>query len=182
MAHNFSHGERSRKGKLTRAKTILLTVVALAALAGLGLVTYRATASAQPLVCQICGRDVHKQVEFVVNTTKGELTACCPSCAMHYILSHPHEIRGARATDYSSGRLIDAHSAYYDEGGDVQYCTAHQPAVERGPADDMQERVYDRCLPVLVAFTSRAEAEAYQRQHGGRVLTYQEAIQSLRER
>lgn len=164
-----------------RARSILLILAALAALAGLGWLTYRVTAPQRPVVCQICGRGVPRQTEFRIETARGALTACCPSCAMHYILDHPRDIRGARATDYSSGRMIDAHDAYYDEGGDVQYCTAHQPTVERGPADGVRERVYDRCLPVLVAFANRAEAEAYQRQHGGRVLTYQQAIETVRE-
>ena len=116
-----------------------------------------------------------------MDTNKGALTACCPRCAMHYMQDHPAEIRGARATDYSSGRLIDAKAAYYNEGGNLQYCTLHNPAVERGPNDGVQMRVYDRCLPVLVAFATRDEAEAYRRQYGGRVLTYEQALESVRE-
>jgi hypothetical protein len=165
-----------------RLKTILLTVTALVALTSVALVVYHATAPKQPLVCQICGRDVPKKTEFHIETTRGNLTACCPRCAMHYMLDHSGEIRGAHATDYVSGRLIEAKSAYYDEGGDVQYCTAHRPAVERGPNDGVRLRTYDRCLPVLVAFASREEAESYRREHGGRVLTYQQAIGSVRER
>jgi hypothetical protein len=116
-----------------------------------------------------------------VETGKGTLTACCPRCAMHYMLDHADQIRGARATDYASGRLIDAKAAYYDEGGDLQYCTLHDPAVERGPNDGVRQRVYDRCLPVLVAFASRDDAEAYQRRYGGRVLDYEQALTSVRE-
>jgi nitrous oxide reductase accessory protein NosL len=150
-------------------------------IAGVALVAYRWEGSKQPLVCQICGRDVMKQTEFHVETTDGPLTACCPRCAMHYMLDHPDQVRGARATDYASGRVIDAKTAFYDEGGDVQYCTLHQPTVERGPNDGVRERVYDRCLPVLVAFASREEADTYRQQHGGRVLTYQQALESVRE-
>jgi hypothetical protein len=164
-----------------RSKSILLTVVALVAIGAAALVAYRWEASKQPLVCQICGRDVPKQTEFHVETTDGTLTACCPRCAMHYMIDHPRQIRGARATDYATGRLIEAKSAYYDEGGDVQYCTLRAPAVERGPNDGVRLRVYDRCLPVLVAFASSAEAEAYRLQHGGRVLTYDQALESVRE-
>jgi hypothetical protein len=155
--------------------------VALVAIGAVALVAYRWEASKQPLVCQICGRDVPKQTEFHVDTADGTLTACCPRCAMHYMLDHPSQIRGARATDYATGHVIEAKSAYYDEGGDLQYCTLHKPTVERGPDDGVRMRVYDRCLPVLVAFASRDEAEAYSRQYGGRVLTYEQALESVRE-
>jgi hypothetical protein len=163
-----------------RAKFILLTLAALIALAGVGFVAYRWEAPKQPLLCQICGRDVSQQTEFRVDTAKGTLTACCPRCAMHYMLDHSGQIRGAHATDYAFGRLIDAQSAYYDEGGEIQYCTVHQPAIERGPEDSVRSRVYDRCLPVLVAFATREEAETYRQQHGGRVLTYEQALESVR--
>ncbi|HEV2385628.1 MAG TPA: hypothetical protein VGS20_00080 [Candidatus Acidoferrales bacterium] len=163
-----------------RAKSILIAAVAIVVLAGFTLVAYRWEGSKQPLVCQICGRDVPKQTEFHLETAEGTMTACCPRCAIHFMLDHPGEIRGARATDYASRRLIPAQSAYYDEGGDEQYCTLHQPAVERGLGGGERLRVYDRCLPVLVAFGSQKEAETYRREHGGRVLTYEQALASVR--
>jgi hypothetical protein len=42
-------------------------------------------------------------------------------------------------------------------------------------------RKYDRCLPTLVAFKTAQEAEAYQEHHGGRVLSYTQALASVRE-
>jgi len=40
---------------------------------------------------------------------------------------------------------------------------------------------YDRCLLMLVTFKTRAEAETYQKEHGGRVLNYAQAVQSVKE-
>jgi nitrous oxide reductase accessory protein NosL len=34
---------------------------------------------------------------------------------------------------------------------------------------------------MLVAFKTRAEAETYQKEHGGRVLNYAQAVQSVKE-
>jgi hypothetical protein len=76
--------------------------------------------------------------------------------------------------------MIPATSAYYDEGGDVQYCTARHPPVERG-LHGVRMRVYDRCLPTLVAFNTRQEAQAYQQQHGGRILSYAQALAAVKE-
>ena len=140
---------------------------------------YRKAAPAHPALCQICDRHIPKQTAYRLDTASGTIKACCPSCAMHYMLHHPGTIRQAWATDFNSGRMIPALAAYYDEGGDKQYCTAHQPAAERGP-QGVRQRVYDRCLPVLVAFANRDEAEAYRTEHGGRILTYDEAVQRLR--
>jgi hypothetical protein len=130
-------------------------------------------------MCQVCGRDIPKQTAYRLDTAEGTIKTCCPTCAMHYVLHHPETVRQALATDFTSGRMIPAANAYYDEGGDVQYCTAHHPPVERGP-QGVNVRVYDRCLPTLVAFAAREDAETYRQQHGGRVLTYDEALAAVR--
>jgi hypothetical protein len=96
------------------------------------------------------------------------------------MVNHPGEARKELATDFKSGRLIPAQSAYYDLGGDVQYCTRRDPAIQRVPGQGVEMRVYDRCLPVLVAFASKDEAEAYRHQHGGRVVTFNQALEDVR--
>ena len=162
-----------------RLKRFLMALLALGAVVAIALVAYRLeTVRGSPL-CQICGRDIPAQTAYRMETTSGTINACCPACAMHYMLHNPDDVRQAWASDFSTGRLIDAKSAYYDEGGDVQYCTASHPPVERG-TEGISERVYDRCLPTLVAFASRHDAEAYRQAHGGRILTYDETLASLR--
>jgi hypothetical protein len=159
-------------------KRNLILAAALLVVVGASFAAYHWEARAAT-TCQICGRIIPKQTAFQMDTPQGTLRACCPSCAMHFMLSHPDFVRKAMATDFTSGRMIPATSAYYDEGGDVQYCTLHQPPMERGP-QGVSERVYDRCLPVLVAFASRDAAQDYRMHHGGRVLTYGEMLSSLK--
>ena len=163
-----------------RAKPVLVFVLALAAMGALSLLTYRWEAARHQTICQICQRNIPRQTAFRMDTGDGTITACCPACALHYMLHHPDGVRQALATDFNSGRMIPAATAYYDDGGDVQYCTAMHPPVERGP-QGVSMRVYDRCLPTLVAFQTPQEAEAYQQQHGGRVLSYSQALASVRE-
>ena len=164
-----------------RTKPILVTLVAVAAIVAAGLVVYRWEAPKQPIVCQICGREIPKQTAFRIDTAHGTLYACCPRCAMHHMIDHPCEAHKEWATDLKSGRLIAAQSAYYDEGGDVQYCTLQHPSMERAPGQGVEVRVYDRCLPVMVAFSTRDEAEAYRQQHGGRVVTFNQALEDVRK-
>jgi hypothetical protein len=154
-------------------------ILALASIAGAGLGVYRWQASHSPALCQVCDRVVPKQTAYRIEMADGTLKACCPACAMHFLLHHPGTVRESWASDFGSGRLILASSAFYDEGGDTQYCTAHHPGVERGP-QGVSTRVFDRCLPTLVAFATKDDAERYRQQHGGRVVDYAQALESLR--
>ena len=157
-----------------RVKRFLVTALVAVAVIAIGLVAYRLEAPRGPAICQICDRVIHKQTAFDVDTTTGTIKACCPACAMHYMLHNQESVRKGWTTDFTTGHMIPAKDAFYDAGGDTQYCTRHQPAVERDP-EGVRARVYDRCLPVLVAFAHRDEAEAYRQEHGGQVLTYNQA-------
>jgi hypothetical protein len=162
-----------------KVKPVLVTLIAVASIVGLAVAVYRRVAPRRPPLCQVCDRVISPQTAFRVDTVSGDVHACCPACAMHYMLHEKDKVREAWATDFNSGRMIPASSAYYDEGGDVQYCTRHTPPVERG-TEGVTERVYDRCLPTLVAFSTRQEADTYRRHHGGRVVTYDEALVTVR--
>ena len=165
-----------------RGKQLSIAVLIFALAIGAGFLIHRWETPKQPTVCQICGRGIPRQTEFRIETAHGTIYACCPRCAMHHMINHPGEARKELATDLNSGRFIPAQSAYYDEGGDVQYCTLQHAAIQRVPQQGVKMRVYDRCLPVLVAFASKDEAEAYRQQHGGRVVTFDQALQDVRNR
>jgi len=111
---------------------------------------------------------------------KGSETACCPRCGIHYDLHHPGIVHAAFAKDFYTGAEIPAEKSYYVEGGNEVYC-AHVKPLERKELESSAELAYDRCLPTLVAFKTRAEAETYQKEHGGRVLNYAQAVQSVKE-
>lgn len=162
-----------------RAKPILVSIAAILAIVGVALLAYRWEAPRQPDLCQVCSRPIPQQTAYRMETAQGAIHACCPRCALHDMIDHPGRVRRAWATDFDSRRLIRAETAYYDEGGDVQYCTHGHELMEREP-QGVRVRVYDRCLPTLVAFATRDEAETYRQQHGGRVLTYTEAVESVR--
>jgi NosL len=162
-------------------KRLSIIILGIALAVGMVWVIHRELTPKQPAVCEICGRGIMKQVEFQIETAHGPIYACCPGCALHHIVNNPGEARNELATDFNSGRLIPARSAFYDMGGDVQYCTRHDPSIQRVPGQGVEMRVYDRCLPTLVAFSSKGDAEAYQKQHGGRVVTFDQALQDIRK-
>ena len=124
---------------------------------------------------------VHSVTAYRLNVNGHEVAACCPRCGMHAQVNQEQGKPGAAfATDVNTGESIAAESATYVEGGDVQYCTHGDQPMARDP-HGVSMREYDRCLPTLAAFKTLQEANAYQQQHGGRVLTYEQALASVRE-
>ena len=107
--------------------------------------------------------------------------ACCARCGMHYELTHPGTAKRASARDFITGGEIPAEKAFYVEGGNQEYCAHVQPVVRR-ENQSTAELAYDRCTPPLVAFASSEQAEKYRAAHGGRVLDYSQATESVRER
>ena len=163
-----------------KLRDTLVTLLALVAIGLASYLAYRYETRPNPNFCNICNRPIHPGMSFLVQMVGHTERACCPRCGMHYALNHPGKDHRLWATDMNSGKMIPAETAYYDEGGNINYCATHGEAVQR-QAQGVSVRDYDRCLPTLVAFETRAEAETYQREHGGRVLNYAEALQSVKD-
>ena len=163
-----------------KGKEYLITGIALAAIATVCVLAYRHETRPSSDACQVCQRGLHPGLVYRVEMTNGTSEeACCPRCGMHFALIHPGEVRQAWATDFASGERIAAPAAYYVEGGDEEFCALHAKPVERGP-QGVSVLAYDRCLPTLVAFRAEQGAEAYRRQHGGHMVTYDQALHDVR--
>jgi hypothetical protein len=165
-----------------KAREIIITLVALVAIGFTSFFAYRYEQRRETAdTCPFCDRMVHAVTAYRLQVGGRELTACCPRCGMHAMLNEEQgKVKRARATDVNSGESVAADSATYVEGGDIQYCTHGNQPVTREP-NGVSVREYDRCLPTLAAFKTPQEAAAYQQQHGGRVLSYEQALASVRE-
>jgi hypothetical protein len=130
-------------------------------------------------LCSVCRRLIHPGHEFVLRLSTGEHErTCCPRCGLHFRERASERVVAAWATDFVSGRRIEAERAVYVEGSDVMLCCRPTPLRELGV---VYERLWDRCLPSLIAFARDDEARAFQARYGGRVLTYAESRASVRE-
>jgi len=127
---------------------------------------------AQAAECDICGRHEFSALAFRVEYADGGvLHTCCPRCASHAVAQHPdRRIAKLTAHDFSTGEEIDARTAVYLDGSDFEHCTA--PKEERTSPATATTLAYDRCLPSLIAFASTADAEAFRREHGGRIESF----------
>lgn len=131
-------------------------------------------------VCQICRRPIHSEQVFVLQLAGGgKQRTCCPRCGLHAKIRAREPVSAAWATDFSSGRRIAAEEAFYVEGSDRMTCCRPVPLREPGV---LYERHWDRCLPSLIAFERESDARAFQARFGGRLLTYVEALASVRQK
>ena len=165
-----------------KAREILVTLAALLAIGCTSFFAYRYEQRRETAgMCPFCDRMVHSVTAYRLKVDGHEVAACCPRCGMHAQVNQEQGKPGqAWATDVNTGESVAAESATYVEGGDVHYCTHGDQPMTREP-HGVSVREYDRCLPTLAAFKTPQEAEAYQRQHGGRALSYSQALASVRE-
>ncbi len=162
-----------------KLKDALISLASIAVITVLGVGAYLVITKPAAGTCRVCERGMHPGVTYRLEIGNGNEDACCPRCGMHYQLENPGKVKRALATDLNSGQFIPADVATYVEGGDVAYCTMHSTPVERNP-QGVAVREFDRCLPTLVAFRTRQEAEAYKGLHGGEVLDYSQAMERVR--
>jgi hypothetical protein len=125
--------------------------------------------------CGQCGRAECKSLAFDIRLTNGKVVqTCCPRCGLHYLSgSHP-PVAALAVKDFDTAARIDANTAFYVDGSDVHPCTSMagpEPMDERGCC---MKTEYDRCLPSLIAFGSKAKAETFAEEHGGTVKAFAE--------
>lgn len=138
----------------------LLVVVAYAG--------WRSVRTSGDEVCSVCRRPLHpnSRVEGIVAGKR--VVFCCPACAMSEEMQ-ASGVRLTQMTDYLTGAKLAPQRAYLVRGGDINPCTAHRhmPVNQQKRAAKLQ---FDRCSPSLLAFATRAEAAAFQAQHGGKLV------------
>lgn len=132
-------------------KKLLLSIFALALFAGIAFAEEK---------CAMCGMKVDegKRQYFVITTKDGKKQkACNEGCASMFIENVKKDLKSIEAVDYNTGNLIDANKAFYVKGSDVK------PVM--GGAS-------------VVSFTKKEDAEKFQKEHGGRVLSAAELFKT----
>ncbi len=116
--------------------------------------------------CPICHR--HEHMESLVKfRAEGERVtdACCLSCALNYGRQTSKAVTIISVTDHENGKPLDPDKATFVVGSDASPCT-HAMEQLRTVEEAIPVR-WDRCLPSILAFASRAAADAFRAQHGG---------------
>jgi hypothetical protein len=162
----------SRRSKI--GAFIGLAVICLAALLGYFVWTGR-IAGGKP-VCEVCKRVIQTATSFRIARPDGSVRAtCCPRCGLAAVIQNGGRVLDA--VDFAMKKRIAATEAIYLEGSDImECCTDAGFRSEEGSYEKME---YDRCMPSLLAFAQRKDAEMAQQKHGGNILSFEEARQSV---
>jgi hypothetical protein len=151
-----------------------LAVICVAALIGYFVWTGR-IAGGKP-VCEVCKRIIHTETSFRIVRLDGSIKAvCCPRCGLAAVIQNGG--RALDAVDFTSKKRIGALEAIYLEGSDIMECCSDTGF--RSDEGAYQEMDYDRCMPSLLAFARRGDAEMVRQKHGGRIISFEEARQSV---
>lgn len=139
-----------------------------------GLVMAPAACRIAPKVCSVCQRGECTNLTFSIHLADGStIETCCPRCGLHAL---EHERRAAVAIavkDFETAAGLDARAAFFVDGSDVAPCSSmHAGSAPKDERGCCVRPVYDRCLPSVLAFGSKSRAEAFRRQHGGTVKTF----------
>jgi hypothetical protein len=151
-----------------------LAVICLAALLGY-LVWSGRIAGGKP-VCEVCKRVIQTETSFRIARPDGSMQAvCCPRCGLAAVIQNGG--RALDAVDFSTKKRVGAAEAVYLEGSDIMECCTGTGF--RSAEGAFQKMAYDRCMPSLLGFARREDAEMVRQKHGGNILSFEEARQSV---
>jgi hypothetical protein len=113
--------------------------------------------------CGQCGMDLSKsrETQYEIHWADGTITKTCGvQCGLTQQILHRDKFKSSMAKDYFTRDPFDARTGYYVFGSTV--------------VADM--------APGFIAFMHRPDAEKFQKQSGGRVLSFDEALSLWTER
>jgi hypothetical protein len=109
--------------------------------------------------CAICGKPVSERTVFIVKFENGEeKRACCAHCGL-MLQSRTQSVWQTMTADYLYGHMISAGQAYYLIGSEVNIC----------------------CVPSVLTFGSKQDAEKFQKGFGGQLLGMNDTVHYLDE-
>lgn len=112
--------------------------------------------------CIVCGMDVSKypHSKYAMTTTEGEtFITCGVQCGLTLHLSFKEKFKSATASDLLSNRPFDVQKGFYV----------------------YKSTVITDMAPGFIAFINRTNADKFQKGFGGKVVTYQEALEIWKE-
>jgi DeoR family transcriptional regulator, copper-sensing transcriptional repressor len=108
-------------------------------------------------ICEMCGKPISDRTLFLVKLENGEeKRACCAHCGLMLHSREPN-IWQSLTADYLRGHVVSAKQAVYVIGSELNIC----------------------CVPSVLSFGAREDAEKFQRGFGGTLMTMEQVIHQL---
>ena len=109
--------------------------------------------------CAMCNKSISERIVFIVQFESGEQKrACCAHCGL-MMQSQFNSVLQSLTADYLFGHMVSANQAVYVLGSDLVIC----------------------CVPSVLSFGSRQDADKFQKGFGGTIANIEEALQYLDE-
>jgi hypothetical protein len=151
-----------------------LALICLAAL--LGYFVWAGRIAGGKPVCDVCKRFIKTETSFRITRPDGSMrVVCCPRCGLAAVIQHGG--RALDSVDFTTKKRVGAAEASYLEGSDIMECCTDTGF--RADEGAYRKIAYDRCMPSLLAFARREDAEVVRQKHGGKILSFEEARQSV---
>lgn len=107
--------------------------------------------------CAMCGKVTSGKQTFIIHLAGGgQKNACCAHCGL-MLFNASKDAWQAMTMDFLHGHIISAHQAIYLLNPDINIC----------------------CVPTILTFGSRLEAERFQKGFGGTLAGMEEAIRYI---
>ena len=108
-------------------------------------------------LCAMCSKTISQRAVFIVKMeNEEEKRACCAHCGL-MLQNRTQNVWQSLAADYLHGHMVSANQAFYLIGSDLTVC----------------------CVPSVLTFGSKSDAQKFQKGFGGQLLTMEEAVSHL---
>jgi len=127
----------------------------------------------RPATCEICAMRITPRTRAVVDDHGRRRVVCDPRCALTYQQQTGARVELREVRDFTDQRAIDPAAAWYVTGSDTAP-DVRTTSMATWPAAEPASLQWHRCVPSVLAFRNRDEAERFRQQHGGRVMSLAE--------
>lgn len=108
-------------------------------------------------VCAMCGKNISERTVFIISLKNGEQRkGCCPHCGL-MLQAHLGKVWQAMTPDFLCGHMLTTNQAFYVLQSELSIC----------------------CMPSVLSFGLKADAEKFAKGFGGTIMDMQEAIHFL---
>ena len=121
-----------------------------------------------PAVCPLCHRGIHAASRAVIEIRGEHKAVCCVRCAITAESQEGVPVRLLEVSDFRSWKSLRPESAHYVANAAVVLCAQHE-APSRDEYKQLRMRVFDRCEPSILAFSTETDARSFAAQNGGEV-------------
>ncbi len=164
---------------MTRRGTIFGVIVLLAVASALVYAGWTIWTSSSTQVCRVCDRPIHGMTRTVGLRDGKREAFCCPTCALteHHQLGE--KVKLIEVSDFNTRARLAPEAAAFVSGSDLNCCVENH--VLRSEHDQVSPMEFDRCSPSIFAFAQRKEAETFQKQHGGTILSFEDLVATYQQ-